>query len=237
MQLLTYSPIVNIEVEIQSRIAKPVNGFLSTLYTLGLYCAFAAGSMLLRNQSFAHPSVTRKFHFPRVTSLLLLAIAIPSFLQLLFPVLLSTFERDYQRFLHGDWWRLISPLFVQDGGVSGTIFNLIGLALVGSVAEGIWNARSMLMIFFIGGLMGEIVGFAWQPIGAGNSVGNFSLAASVAVASLTRDSPTPVKLLAVLALGADGILLGLHDIHGAAALMGAIQALLLSRGWHEKRQG
>jgi hypothetical protein len=46
-----------------------------------------------------------------------------------------------------------------------------------------------------------------------------------------------VKLLAVLALGADGILLGLHDIHGAAALMGAIQALLLSRGWHEKRQG
>ena len=119
----------------------------------------------------------------------------------------------------------ISPLFFQDGGITGAIFNLISLALVGSVAERIWNSRLTLIIFFVGGIIGQVVGFAWQPIGAGNSVGNFSLAASVAVACLMRSPPKPVQLLAVVALGADGVLLGFQDIHAAAAFMGALQAL------------
>ncbi len=213
-----------------------MNGLLSILYTLGLFFAFAAGSMLFRNQAPFPRSNTRKPNFPWTTFLLLLAIGIPSILQFFFPAMLPAFQRDYERFLHGDWWRLISPLFVQDGGVIGTIFNLISLALVGSVAERIWNGRSMLIIFFIGGIVAEIAGFAWQPIGAGNSVGNFSLAASVAVASLRPIRSKPVQLLALVALGADGILLWLQDIHGAAALMGTIQALVLSRVWHVKGQ-
>jgi len=213
-----------------------MRGFLSILYILGLFCAFAAGSMLLRNQVSGPHSLTRNSHFSQTTFLLVLAIAIPSVLQFPFPALLSTLQRDYERFLNGDWWRLVTPLFVQDGGVSGTIFNLIGLALVGSVAERIWSARSMLLIFFIGGIIGEIAGFVWQPIGAGNSIGNFSLAASIAVASLARNPPRPVQILAILALGADGILLGLQDIHGAAAMIGAILALFLSRVQHDKKQ-
>jgi membrane associated rhomboid family serine protease len=213
-----------------------MNGFLSILYILGLFFAVGAGSMLLRNQDSVPQSLPRKSHFPQTTFLLVVAIAIPSVLQFFFPAILSTFQRDYERFLNGDWWRLVTPLFVQDGGVPGTIFNLISLALVGSVAERIWNGRTMLFIFFIGGIIGEIVGFAWQPIGAGNSIGNFSLAASIAIATLTRPSPNPAQLLAVVALGANGILLWLQDIHGAAALMGVIHAFFLSRVWHAKRQ-
>src|SRR5262249_30910026 len=160
----------------------------------------------------------KKIYFPQTTVLLLLAIGIPSVLQFFFPVLITTFQRDYQRFLHGEYWRLISPLFFQDGGISGTIFNLIGLALVGSVAERIWHGRFTMLIFFVGGIIGEIVGFAWQPIGAGNSIGNFSLAASIAVVSLMQSSSKPAQILAILALGADVILCGLQDIHGAAAI-------------------
>lgn len=213
-----------------------MNGFLSILYILGLFPAIAAGSMLLRNQDSFPQSTSKKFDFPKTTFFLLLIIGIPSVLQFFFPMMLPTFQRDYEGFLHGDRWRLITPLFVQDGGVLGTIFNLICLALLGGVAERIWNGTIMLIIFFMGGITGEIVGFAWQPIGAGNSVGNFSLAASIAVVSLTRLPPKPVQFLAVVALGANGILLWLRDIHGAAALMGAILALFLSRVWHEKRQ-
>lgn len=213
-----------------------MNGLLSILYTLGLYFAFAAGSMLLRDQASLPQAATRKSAFPQATFFLLLAIGIPSLLQFFFPVILSTFQRDYGRFLNGDWWRLISALFVQDGGVAGTIFNLIGFALVGSLVERIWNGRSMLMIFFLGGIVGEIAGFVWQPVGAGNSVGNFSLAASLAAASLMRSPPKPVQLLAIVALGADGVLLWLQDIHGAAALAGAIQALFLRWVWYDKGQ-
>src|SRR5690242_20226281 len=146
-----------------------MDGFLSILYILGLFFAFASGSMLLRHQASFPQSTTSKSNVPQATLLLLLAIGIPSILQFFIPTMLSTFQRDFERFLQGDWWRLISPLFVQDGGGSGTIFNLISLALLGSVAERIWNGRSMLMIFFLGGIIAEIAGFAWQPIGAGNS--------------------------------------------------------------------
>lgn len=208
-----------------------MNGFLSTLYILGLYCAFMAGSIWLRNQS--PKSAAGNSNFPKATLFLLLAIGIPSILQFFSPTLLSTFQRDYERFLSGDWWRLISPLFFQDGGVSGTVSNLIGLALMGFAAERMWNGRSMLIVFFLGGIIGEVAGFAWQPIGAGNSVGNFSLAAGIAVTVLLRHSPRPVQVLALLALLADVILLGLRDIHGAAAIAGAMQALILVRVWSE----
>src|SRR5215212_2252043 len=195
-----------------------MNSFPSILYVLGLFFAFATGSMLLRNQVSFPQAMTKKSKFPQTTFLLLLVISIPSALQFSFPTILSTFQRDYERFLHGDWWRLISPLFVQDGGVTGMIFNLFSLALVGSIAERIWNGRSMLITFFTGGIIAELVGFAWQPIGAGNSVGNFSLAARIAVVSLMHNLPKPMKILAILALGADFVLLGLRDIHGAAAM-------------------
>lgn len=197
---------------------------LPVLYLLGLYSAYLAGFLYLRNRS-----ETRSFRFPRTTLFLLLAVAIPTTLQFFFPVLLSLFQRDTTHFLAGDWWRLITPLFFQDGGVSGAIFNLVSLALVGFVSEQLWDSRSMLLIFFLGGLVGELVGLAWQPIGAGNSVSNFSLAASVAVICLLPRPPRLVQVAAFLALGADLLLVFLEDIHGVAALIGALLALVLNR--------
>jgi membrane associated rhomboid family serine protease len=205
-----------------------MNSLLPILYLLGLYSAFMAGSILPKYKS-SFSSDSRGSHFPQTTFLLLAAVAVPSTLQFFFPSVLSLFQRDYERFLSGDWWRLITPLFVQDGGLGGTIFNLAGLLLIGSVAERLWGGKFMLMIFFIGGVFGEIVAFAWQPVGAGNSIGNFSLAASVVVACLTRDPPRPVQMAAFLALGADGLLVGLQDIHGVAALAGMILTLVLNQ--------
>jgi hypothetical protein len=72
-----------------------------------------------------------------------------------------------------------------------------------------------------------LIGFVWQPIGAGNSVANFSLAASVAALCLLRRPPMPVQVAALVALGADVLLVLLQDIHGPAALTGAILALVL----------
>ena len=41
-----------------------------------------------------------------------------------------------------------------------------------------------------------------------------------------------MQIFALFALGADGMLVGLKDIHGAAAIVGAILALVLSRLGH-----
>lgn len=196
---------------------------------LGLYLAFTAGLSFIRNGSGRSlgASTAPTSRVPLATLLLVVTVALPTTLQFFFPAILSALQRDYLRFMSGEWWRVITPLFVQDGGIAGSIFNLVSLLLVGWVAERLWGSRRMIAIFFVGGLVGEVVAFAWQPIGAGNSVGNFSLAASVAVTCLAPQAGRITRVIALLALGADAVLIVHKDIHGAAALAGVILAFTL----------
>lgn len=193
----------------------------------GLYFAWKGGSILLKTNPLLAPTISKLI--PMATLLLTLAIALPTTLQFFFPEILVTLRRDYTRFANGEWWRLVTPLFVQDAGVAGAAFNLVSLVLVGGVAERLWGRSRMLAIFFIGAAAGEVVAFSWQPYGAGNSVGNFSLAASIAVACLSRQPNRTVQIAALLALGADVLLVILKDIHGAAAMAGVLLAIALRR--------
>jgi hypothetical protein len=60
-----------------------------------------------------------------------------------------------------------------------------------------------------------------QPIGAGNSVAVFSLAASLAVLAVLRGGRVQ-RVLGLISLGGAAALLIIGDIHGAAATIGAI---------------
>src|SRR5579859_3992439 len=71
---------------------------------------------------------------PILTVLIAGITAITTMLELISPQLLLTFERDPARFAAGDWWRLITPLFVRDG-VWLQFFFLIGILLVGPAIE------------------------------------------------------------------------------------------------------
>ena len=195
---------------------------LPFLYVFGLYAAYIAGFLQRKNTVAA-------FRFPQAMLSLLLAIGIPSTLQIFLPMLLTTLQRDPTRVLQGEWWRIITALFVQDGGIAGTVFNLLSLLLVGAVANQFWNHGEFLVLFFGGGIAGELIAFAWQPIGAGNSVGNFSLAASIAIACLMEKPPKIVKLVSLLSIGCYLVLLGFRDIHGASAIVGALLAIWLTR--------
>jgi membrane associated rhomboid family serine protease len=185
---------------------------------VGLYWALLAGRLFIMDRAGqpARGPVSPLYRFPLATALLALAISVPTTLQFFFPIVLSALRRDYARFLAGDWWRLITPLFVQDTGLAGACFNIVTLLLVGATAEKLWGARRKLVIFFVGALVGEVVGFAWQPIGAGNSVGNSSLAASMASVCLLSSASRKTQFCALRALSADALLLVLKDIHGAA---------------------
>jgi membrane associated rhomboid family serine protease len=197
---------------------------LSILYVIGLYGSYMAGFFYLRHKSI-------KLYFPRITVLFFFMIAVPSTLQFIFPSLLTTLQRDPVRFFHGEGWRLVTALFVQDGGIAGTIFNLISLLFVGAIAEQLWTSRDFLLLFLIGGIVGQIVAFTWQPIGAGNSVGNFSLAASIAVVVFIKSSLQPARIAALLAVATYIVLLALTDIHGAASLTGiTLASFLVKRG-------
>jgi rhomboid protease GluP len=72
-----------------------------------------------------------------------------------------------------------------------------------------------------GALAGELWGKIVQPIGAGNSVAVFSLAASLAVVAMLRGAGLQ-RFLGVISLAGAALLLIIGDIHGGAATVGAI---------------
>ena len=189
-----------------------------------------AGLIRVRTENSSIISSTEPADFisnpPWATLSLFVAIGVPTTLQFFFPYILTLFRRDKVAFLAGDWWRIITPLFVQDGGVSGSIFNLVSLLIVGSIAERLWGSRRWLILFFLGGVLCEMIALAWQPVGAGNSGANFALAGSIAIRCLTRHPLRLERLLASAILASGLLLLALHDIHGAAAAFGVVIALV-----------
>lgn len=59
-----------------------------------------------------------------------LCVAVPSLAQILFPGVYRALHRDAEAVTSGhQWWRLLTSVVVQDGGVIGTVSNLVLLAL------------------------------------------------------------------------------------------------------------
>ena len=98
---------------------------------------------------------------------------------LISPAVLGTLERT-PAVLQGEAWRWLSSLLVQDGGVLGTVSNLIFLALLGAGAEQVVGRKTMIFCYLTAGLTGQVAGALWQPVGAGNSVAVCGLAGLVA---------------------------------------------------------
>jgi membrane associated rhomboid family serine protease len=168
---------------------------------------------------------------PLATCCALLVIGTMSLLQLTaFPALLAALQRDPTGLAHGQLWRLGTSLTVQDGGWPGTVFNLTILAVVGVTAESLWSRPRWWLIALTAGIGAQFWGLVVQPSGAGNSVLVFGLAASLHVLAL-RYGAKPSRVLAVLGLGTAVALLVGRDVHGGAALIGAVvSAVLLRRG-------
>jgi membrane associated rhomboid family serine protease len=118
---------------------------------------------------------------PVVTAVVFVVTATTSILGLVIPGMLERWQRTPQG-LHGDWWRILTALLVQDGGVAGTISNLVFLLVLGAMAEQVLGAGRWLVCYFGAGLVGELAGYAWQPSGAGNSVAICGLAGALTVA-------------------------------------------------------
>jgi rhomboid protease GluP len=197
---------------------------VAAMYAIGLSGALAAGILALRGPDAQRPGTWRSFvlPLPRTTVWLLTLVAVPTAAQFVVPGLLPALERNASLVGAGEWWRLLTALVVQDGGAPGATFNILSLALVGSVAERRLGRAHLLVLFFVGGIAAEVIALSWQPVGAGNSVANFSVAGGLAIAAFTGGAPTASRPPALLSLVVCGVLAALLDIHGAAALAGGI---------------
>jgi membrane associated rhomboid family serine protease len=132
----------------------------------------------------AQALVRRRFglrRFPVVTAVAFGVTAATSVLGLVDADVLAALQRAPEG-LHGDCWRTVTSLFVQDGGVPGTLSNLFFLLVMGALAEQVAGRWRWLVVHLVAGLAGELAGYAWQPRRAGNSVGFVAGALAVQLA-------------------------------------------------------
>jgi membrane associated rhomboid family serine protease len=167
---------------------------------------------------------------PVVTGIVFALTAMANALQFVIPDMLDALQRTPAG-LHGDWWRTLSSLFVQDGGAVGTISNLAFLLIIGALAEQILKPQRWLACYAGAGLLGEFAGYAWQPYGGGNSVAICGLAGALTVALWLGDARLP-KLTPVFLLYWCGALLGTMFWPGLViyAIGGLLVQIAVGRG-------
>lgn len=163
-----------------------------------------------------------------VVTLIVAALVIATFaLQNLLPDLLPILARDPRMLSAGEVWRPITALFAQDGGLTGLLFNLFWLLVLGTAAERRFPRAGWLIVYFLGGIGTEFLALAWQPHGAGNSVACFALAG--ALCSDWREGRWRWWRAGV-ALGGTAAAVALlleRDIHGIGFCLGLVIGFVL----------
>ncbi|GAA4540615.1 rhomboid family intramembrane serine protease [Amycolatopsis samaneae] len=174
---------------------------------------------------------------PVLTAVVFVVTALTGVVQLLVPALYDHVRRDAAAIDAGEWWRLGTGMFFQDGWALGLVFNLAVLALFGFAAERVFGRWRWLVLYFGCGLFGQTMSYLWlNPVGAGNSMCVAGLLGALTTAVLLAPSRCGVPVEARLRLGALVIpalaIVGtlLHDNHGLPTLLGmALGFLLLPR--------
>ncbi len=167
--------------------------------------------------------------FPLLTTVVFAVTALSNALQFAVHGTLDHLERAPAG-LHGEWWRTVTALFFQDGGVVGTVFNLAFLVMIGVVAEQVITRPQWLIGYFGAGLCGELAGYAWQPYGAGNSVAICGLAGAIAVTLWSGGRFTGVAAM-VLLLWCGGLAAALWwPLILCAAALGTLARIGADRG-------
>ncbi len=65
----------------------------------------------------------------------------------------------------GDWWRLITPMFLhENGGIMHLLFNMFSLFVFGPELEKIAGKVRFLTIYFLAGIFGNIATYFLQPL-------------------------------------------------------------------------
>ncbi|MFF1380261.1 hypothetical protein [Streptomyces sp. NPDC058308] len=93
------------------------------------------------------------------------------------------------------WWRVLTSVFMQNGGVFGALWNIATLAVVAALAQWLWGAPLTVLFFVAGILLPERIdallglggGHSVDPRNfAGSSGATYFLGATLAAALLTR---------------------------------------------------
>lgn len=110
-----------------------------------------------------------------------LSVAAPSLLQIPFPQVYDVLHRSASAVVdQHQWWRLVTSLTVQDGGIVGTATNLVllGFALIACLR--LWGTVPTVVTFVVGGVLLNVMAVAFGASdGGGNSGATLPLVTSL----------------------------------------------------------
>jgi rhomboid protease GluP len=127
--------------------------------------------------------------FPIATIVVLSSTIAVTGLQIIYPEVLSALRRNPAALAAGEWWRMVTPLFVHSDGWVQIVVNAIGLAMVGPLVERLFGSWRWLALYFITGLIAEVISYAWEPYGAGASIALCGLIGGLLTWLLTYNQP------------------------------------------------
>ncbi|HMH59398.1 MAG TPA: rhomboid family intramembrane serine protease [Galbitalea sp.] len=163
--------------------------------------------------------------FPIVAVVSTLVIGIPSLLQFAVPSIGAALSRQPSLELQGQWWRILTAVMAQDGGLVGAIFNLVVVAVVVTLGERAWGRWRTVVLFLGPSVVLNLLAIAWNAPGGGSSFASDALLLSMcALGVLTLRRPL-ILICAGIAAAAGIVLVGANDAHGVAMLLGAVLGL------------
>lgn len=172
--------------------------------------------------------------WPICTIAVLTITTVLTVLQFWFPGVRLALWRDPAQIRAGQWWRLVTALFVQYDRVWQIVSVLILVAAVGVFAERLYGHLNWLLIYLSCGVIGQAFGVLWLPhiSDAGCSVAGAGLLGAVCAWLLSPVAPRLARVwvwaLAWLLVGI--VLTAVSDMHGPPLLIGFSSGALLL--WH-----
>jgi membrane associated rhomboid family serine protease len=177
--------------------------------------------------------IGERARFPIATVVVLSITMTATGLQLIFPEILGALRRNPDALAAGEWWRMVTPLFVHSDGWVQIVLNLVGIALVGPLIERLFVSWRLLALYFVTGVLAETISYMWEPYGAGASIALCGLIGGLLVWLLRCHSPvrTFVSVYVVyLIAGLVGYALGgLAGDLICAVLFGVLFSILIRR--------
>jgi len=179
------------------------------------------------DNSAASPPPTRRI--PIATIVVLTAAAIVSIVQFFQPALLDLLGRRPGALAERGWWRIVTPLFVHSEGWPHLLFNIAWIGWVGTIIERRLGSRRWLILYFVPGIIGELIGLVWKPHGGGASLGGSGLLGALCVWLLLRavHRPWRIRIWGPLGLATALVLTLRHEVHGPPILIGAALAAVM----------
>ena len=165
---------------------------------------------------------------PVALAWLLLPAALGTVLAAVWPGLHPWLARDGLATLHGQLWRLVTPVLVQPGPVALVVGLFVLVALVAWPAERWFGSARMATLYLVGTVAGDIAGIWWDPQGAGIAIAGCGVLGGFAVwwLRMRRSGPVSAGLWVIVI----GVFLAVgHAIYGVALLAGAVAGFVVLR--------